>query len=61
MNLVGTKLSVVKEEGSLSSGLLLEGDRSRLDAVGLVRLGGDGDVGDLAAVDGTSVDACLVS
>jgi hypothetical protein len=44
VDLVGTELGVVKEESSLGGGLLLESDRSRLDAVGRVGLGGDGDV-----------------
>ena len=44
MNLVGTELGVVKEKSSLGCGLLLEGDRGRLDAVGIVGLGGDGNV-----------------
>lgn len=44
VDLVGAELGVVKEESGLGSRLLLESDRSRLDAVGLVGLGGDGDI-----------------
>lgn len=44
VDLVGTELGVVKEESSLGCRLLLEGDRSRLDAVGGVGLGSDGNV-----------------
>jgi hypothetical protein len=44
VDLVGTELGVVEEESSLGGRLLLESDRSRLDAVGRVGLGGDGDV-----------------
>ena len=44
MDLVGAELGVVKEESGLCGGLLFESDRSRLDAVGGVGLGGDGDV-----------------
>lgn len=44
VDLVGTELGVVKEESSLGCRLLLESDRSRLDAVGIVGLGGDGNV-----------------
>lgn len=44
VNLVRTKLGVVKEKSSLGGRLFFEGDGSRLDAVGSVGLGGDGDV-----------------
>lgn len=44
MDLIGTELGVVKEEGGLGCRLLLESDRSRLDAFGVVGLGSDGDV-----------------
>jgi hypothetical protein len=61
VDLVGTELGVVEEKSSLGSGLLLECDRSRLDAVGRVGLGSDGDVRDLAAVNDASVDVRLLS
>lgn len=44
VNLVSTKLGVVEEKSSLGGRLLLECDGSRLDAVGSVGLGSDGDV-----------------
>jgi hypothetical protein len=58
VDLVGTELSVVEEKSSLGGRLLLKGDRSGLCAV---RLGGDGDVRDLAAVNDVSVDVRLCS
>lgn len=61
VDLVGTELGVVEEESSLGGRLLLECDRSRLDTVGRVGLGSDGDVRDLAAVINASVDVRMLS
>lgn len=44
VNLVSTKLSIVKEKSSLGGRLLLKCDGSRLDAVGSIGLRGDGDL-----------------
>lgn len=50
VHLVCAKLGVIQKEGGFGSGLFLEGHGGGLGSVGLVGVGGHGEVGDLAAV-----------